>query len=273
MSLGLTAGLMVTVYYANIVLLSVLAVESVNDFGKSYKIKAEGLPAAKNLIIGQSTFAVVIVLSLIPTFATRYIIYGGPFETGYTPLKNWLWSSPQFANVLFSSNHGLLLWTPIIMFSFLGLILLGIESHESGAAFLAAATSYYFLVSFYPDWAGISSFGNRFFVSLTALFVIGLAVLFEKLAVLFSSTKLATLMFSVFSATFVLWNCGLIFQWGMHLIPVRGPVSIRQAVHNQIFVVPRQVSQAMKDYIFERQNLMNEIERRDIEQIKNSGYE
>jgi len=31
--------------------------------------------------------------------------------------------------------------------------------------------------------------------------------------------------------------------------------------------------ESVKDYIFERQKLMNEIERRDIEQIKTSGYE
>ena len=37
----------------------------------------------------------------------------------------------------------------------------------------------------------------------------------------------------------MLWNLGLIFQWGTHLIPARGPISFREAAYNQFAVVPR----------------------------------
>jgi hypothetical protein len=273
MILGLAAGLMINVYYPNAALLSVLAVESVYEYRRYLKHCAERFALAKKIIVYRLAFAIVFVLSLSPTFATRYVVYGGVFETGYIPLKSWLWTSPQFSNVLFSSNHGLLLWTPIIIFSLLGLCLFAIHSHEIGTAMVSATVSYYLLICLYPDWAGISSFGNRFFISLTPLFVIGLAFLFQRTSVPFLSARLATLVFSLFAVSFVLWNGGLMLQWGMHLIPVRGPVSVSEAIHNQIVVVPKLISNATKSYMGDRKNLMIEIERRDINQLKKSAYQ
>ena len=41
---------------------------------------------------------------------------------------------------------------------------------------------FYVVVSVHPDWDGMSSFGARFFVSLTPLFILGLAAFFNWLA-------------------------------------------------------------------------------------------
>ncbi len=64
------------------------------------------------------------------------------------------------------------------------------------------------------------------------------------------------------------WNAGLIFQWGSHLIPARGPISFSQVVHNQFAVVPRQLSTEVRAYLFRRKGLMQEIEERDIQQLE-----
>ena len=61
---------------------------------------------------------------------------------------------------------------------------------------------------------------------------------------------------------------GLIFQWGSHLIPARGPVAFSEVAHNQIFVVPRQLSADLRRYIFKRKGLMQQIEQRDIQQLE-----
>jgi hypothetical protein len=124
---------------------------------------------------------------------------------------------------------------------------------------------YYFMAS-YPDWAGISSYGNRFFVSLTVLFILGLSALFESAASLFRSRALASVCLSVAMSIFILWNLGLIFQWGSHLIPVRGAVSWRQVAYNQFHVVPRQLVSELHAYLFRRRDTLHQIEQRDIEQ-------
>ena len=59
-------------------------------------------------------------------------------------------------------------------------------------------------------------------------------------------------------------------QWGAHLIPARGPVSFSEVTHNQVFVVPRQLSADLRRYIFKRKGLMQQIEPRDIQQLEKS---
>jgi len=67
---------------------------------------------------------------------------------------------------------------------------------------------------------------------------------------------------------FVLWNVGLIFQWGAHLIPPRGPISFSEVAHNQVFVVQRELSADIRRYFFKRTNLIQQIEQRDIQQLE-----
>jgi hypothetical protein len=69
-------------------------------------------------------------------------------------------------------------------------------------------------------------------------------------------------------ACFVLWNLGLIYQWGTHLVPARGPISFREATYNQFYVVPGQLTSHLHSYFLRRGALMRQIEQRDIEPLK-----
>jgi hypothetical protein len=270
--LAVVTGLMLNVYYANAMVLAVLAIEAARQY---YLALRPGLSAAPNstlslpdLLLRHALFAAVLLICLLPTLVTRYIIYGTPFESGYVPLRNWLWSSPVFFSVLFSSNHGLLAWTPILLFSLAGLFIFWRRQRRPGTPFLTAFLAFYLLISCYPDWAGISSYGNRFFISLTPLFILGLAVFFDRIAQLFRSQRAVLAAALALLAAATVWNAGLIFQWGSHLIPARGPVSFSQIVHNQFFVVPRQLSADLQRYIFRRKALMQQIEDRDLQQLE-----
>jgi len=137
-----------------------------------------------------------------------------------------------------------------------------------GSAFLAAMMAFYLLIACYPDWAGISSYGNRFFVSLTSLFIVGLAVVLDRVATSLRSPRAATIGVAAVLAFFVLWNMAFMFQWGTHLVPARGPISWSKMIRNQFAVVPREISTKIGNYLFHRSNLMRQIEERDIEQMK-----
>jgi UDP-N-acetylmuramyl pentapeptide phosphotransferase/UDP-N-acetylglucosamine-1-phosphate transferase len=137
-----------------------------------------------------------------------------------------------------------------------------------GGAFLLAASAFYYFIASYPDWAGISSYGSRFFVSLTALFVLGLAVFLDRFTRIFRRRGAALAASCVFLACFVLWNAGLMFQWGSHLIPARGPISFPQMIRNQFLTVPRQITAQLGTYLFRRKAMMQQIEQRDLEQMK-----
>lgn len=269
--LGAIAGLMLNVYYANAMLLAVLIVEAVRQYSVAAgAVASEEIavraPHAVQLLARHALFVAVLVLCLLPTFVTRHIIYGSAWESGYLPLREWAWRSPFFLAVLFSSNHGLFVWTPILLLAVAGLFFFVQRQPHIGPPILAAVIAFYLLIAAYPDWAGISSFGNRFFVSLTAPFILGLSVLLDRTARPFRSPRPALAAALSVLACFVLWNLAFLFQWGTHLIPPRGPISWSTMVHNQFFVVPREISSKLQTYLFHRASLMRQIEQRDIEQ-------
>jgi hypothetical protein len=265
---GLIVGLMLDVYYANFMLVSILTVEAVPQYAKLLRAKPVSMPSILQLAGRHTLFSLVVLAVMIPTFASRWAIYGGPFSTGYLPVREFLWHSPVFFSILFSANHGLLSWTPLLVFPIIGLLLFAIRVPKVGVPFLTGVAAFYLFMSIYPDWAGISSYGNRFFVSLTALFVLGLGFLLERIAAGYRRRHTVLALASSILFCFVVWNLGLMYQWGTHLIPARGPISFREAAANQFTVVPHQISAELRSYIFRRSDLMRQIEQHDMEQMK-----
>jgi hypothetical protein len=270
--LGLIVGLMLNVYYPNVMVLSVLLLEAFGQYAQAFRSGPAASPSFAQLLTRHLLFGLVVCLVLLPTFVSRWIVYGGPFETGYLSLRNFLWRSPVFLQVLFSSNHGLFSWTPLLAIAFVGLVLAAIRIPRMGVPLLAASVAFYLFIVFYPDWAGISSYGNRFFISLTPMFIFGLATVLQRLAAHFASSRSAALASSGVLACFVLWNLGLIYQWGTHLVPARGPISFRQAAYNQFMVIPGEMRHQLRSYFLRRSDLMRQLEQRDLEQLKNGAH-
>lgn len=265
--LGLIVGLMLDVYYANLMVVSMLAIEIIWGYANIFRFGRSSGPGFLELLIRHLLFGFVVIVVMIPTFASRWIVYGGPFETGYVSIRDFLWGSPVFFSVLFSANHGLLSWTPLLGLAILGLLLFALRLPKAGMPFITAMVAFYLFISFYPDWAGISSYGNRFFLSLTALFILGLAYLLEQVAGYFTQPRIVLTVYSVVLTCFAIWNLGLIYQWGTHLVPARGPISFRQATYNQFYVVPGQLTSHLRSYLLRRSDLMRQIEKRDVEQL------
>jgi hypothetical protein len=270
--LGLITGLMLNVYYANLMVVTVVLVEAVWQHAEILRKAREEHNRSLSLLSKQFLFGIVVCACLLPTFVSRSIVYGGPFETGYLSIRNFLWSSPVFLQLLFSANHGLLSWTPVLILSLLGSILFIPVNSRIGIPFLATIVAFYLFFSLYPDWAGISSFGNRFFISLTALFIFGLGVTLKTAAEHFSQQRTALLAFVMVLSCFVLWNLGMIYQWGTHLIHARGPISFSEAAYNQFHVVPRQIGSQLTSYFLRRSDVMQQLEQKDIEQMRRTQH-
>src|SRR5882762_3849818 len=194
--LAVITGLMLNVYYANAMVLAVLAVEAARQYlaalrPDSSHAGATEIPRVTQLLARHIVFSAVVFVCLLPTIITRYLIYGSPFESGYIPLRQWNWFSPYFFSVLFSSNHGLFSWTPVLLLAIAGLFLFCRRQPLIGVPLLAGFFAFYLFIACYPDWAGISSYGNRFFISLSSFFILGLAVFFDRAAQLFRSRRAA----------------------------------------------------------------------------------
>jgi Dolichyl-phosphate-mannose-protein mannosyltransferase len=266
--LGVIAGLMLNVYYPNLMVLLVLVVEGARQYVAASRDPARRAQLIPPLFAQHALFVAVVFSCLLPTFITRYIVYGRAFDSGYDPATIWSWRSPFFLSVLFSSEHGLFTWTPILFFAVIGLIWFRWREPRTGTPVLAAFVGFYVLIACYTYWSGIASFGSRLFVSLTSLFILGLSFCLERCAALFGTRRAAVATASAVLGCFVLWNAAFMFQWGTHLVPARGPISWPIMIHNQFFEVPRQLSARLQKYLFHRSELMREIEKRDIEQRK-----
>lgn len=261
--LGVLGGLMMDVYYPNAFLLLFPALESVASYWSDLRRRL--VANAAHLLLNNLAFSAAVVGAFLPTLITKKIIYGSYFDTGYN--YHWHLDSPAFFQVCFSSDHGLFTWTPILILSIAGLFFLQRYDRRFSWYSLGIFAAFLYFIGCYPDWDGLSSFGNRFFISLTPLFVIGLAACFDLIGRTLR-VRHGTILSAGVTAALVLWNAGLIFQWGLHLIPARGPISWRETAYNQVAVVPQEATSALKAYFMRRASLMQRIERTDVNQLK-----
>ncbi|MCU1342336.1 MAG: hypothetical protein JWN92_1759, partial [Candidatus Acidoferrum typicum] len=98
--LGVCAGLMGNVYYPNAILLVFPVLELFCLVRDSHRDPGRASVFARKLPLCSAVFVIAFLLSLLPTFITRLIIYGSPFETGYPAIWKWNWNSPSFLQVL-----------------------------------------------------------------------------------------------------------------------------------------------------------------------------
>jgi hypothetical protein len=264
--LGLISGLMVDVYYPNGVFLLIPLIEAASQYLNAWK-SAGPLRRTLQMLPFHVLYSSVFLLAFLPTLVSRLIIFGSALQTGYYSAHLWNWSSPALWSVLFSSDHGLLTWTPLLILALSGLFFFRRVDRPFADELIVCSFAFYLLISFYPDWDGLSSFGNRFFISLTPVFILGLAALFDALARAWNVRR-AMVLATVSTALLILWNFGMMYQWGMHLIPVRGPISWRDAAYNQFAVVPREVARTLERYVARRGELMQHIEEKDVQQLQ-----
>lgn len=127
----------------------------------------------------------VFSLSFLAVFSIQLyvnkVLYGSPLKTGYIGEGFLFWDSPKLLYTLFSPQSGLLLWSPVLILSFLGLGMLA-KSHCRFAFVLIISFLFqWYLVS---SWSSVSqgdSFGNRMLINSTVIFAVGLMELIKNL--------------------------------------------------------------------------------------------
>lgn len=265
--LGVLSGLMVDIYYPNGVLLLIPLLEALAGYWREWKQSPAAASTLARHFVAHLVYFTVFLVALLPTFVSRAVIFGSPFSTGYPSMEQWNWAHPAFWNVLFSSDHGIFSWTPLLLLAVVGIILFWRLDKIFACYLMASTVLFYAVVAIHLTWDGLSSFGNRFFISLTPVFILGLATLFDFVARQLKERR-AAILSTAATAALVLWNLGLIYQWGTHLIPARGPISFREAAYNQFAVVPEQAGRTLKSYFTRRRRMMNRIEQEDVNQLK-----
>ncbi len=278
---GLLGGFMVGVYYLNAVLLLIPLLESVWS-RQTGVLDSTTSGRRVNVLIEGAVFFVALMVALVPNFVTKWIVHGSPRSSGYE--DRFFWDSPRLWQVAFASEHGMFLWTPVLLFSVVGLVLLWRRDRSLASILMVTFVTFYYTVASYQNWHGQSAFGSRFFVSFTPVFVLGLAIFFEESQTFLSRVLRQAegkvsgllpaayrLLPSGFLAVLSLWNIGFIFQWGTNLVPNRGPVDFAVVARNQVTLVPQRGPDLILRYLTGRGQVVRELEQEDL--IESKDYQ
>jgi hypothetical protein len=149
----------------------------------------------------------------------RFTLAGG--DEGYLNFLDARWS-----DVLFSSRHGLLSWTPFVWVALAGTIAYVRRRPLWAVPALVAFVALVWTNGSAHDWAGGWAFGGRRFTSVLAAFAPGVAV------ALVAASRRPMVLIGLAAAAVIGWNALLMLQYQQQLIPrdetVRFDALVRQ---------------------------------------------
>jgi hypothetical protein len=146
-------------------------------------------------ILGQGvSFLAGAVVAASPQLTLWKIMHGRWIHAPEAANINFF--QPHFVEVLTSSYHGLLVWSPVILLSVIGLVLLARDDAGRGIPLLLAVLLQLVISGSMRMWWEGASFGLRLFVNCTPIFCLGLAAAYTR-----------------FRASWVRWLGGLFVFW------------------------------------------------------------
>jgi len=125
------------------------------------------------LLAGTACLAWVVVFS--PQMVVWHVLYGRAFAIPQGP-SFLQWLAPHPFAVLFSENHGLFSWTPLIVLSVWGLAGFSLAHRRYLLPLAVFVLATWYVNAAVADWWAGEAFGARRFLSLFPLFVLGLAM-------------------------------------------------------------------------------------------------
>jgi hypothetical protein len=197
------------------------------------------------LVVMWVTAAVVFIPQLI-----GYRVITGRFGPSQVVSGKFTFTSPNALNVLFSPEHGLVPWTPIVVLCLAGLVVMWGWRGERlvvtafGVAFLLQV----YIAGSFLTWQSAGSFGQRRFINCTAIFILGFAML---LAWLLEKGAPKWLLGGM-AGLFVAWNLGLIAQYALWCSSQRQALDWATVLRGQVELIWKLPSLAW-DYVTNRE--------------------
>lgn len=219
--LGLIGGIMALTRWQEVTFLVLPIIELVI---KNKKL----LGTLKNSII----FILGFIIAFSPQIAVWKLVYGQyliiPQGSGFLHYFN-----PQIISVLFSSKHGLITWTPIIFLALAGLYFLYKKEKTLTIYLIICFLLQLYVNSIAEDWWGGFAFGQRRFIDLSLVFVLGLSAMFD-----FLRQKISGIFYKGVAIFFIVWNFLFLIQYRAHLIDGGEYINFQEMILNQFTLAP-----------------------------------
>ena len=241
--LGLTVGLMATMRDQA----GLFAIGPALDFARWAYQRRDWRRAAGLALAGTLATLTAFVPQVLASRAING--YFGPHESVGNKMS---WASPHALSVLVDPRHGWLAWTPLAILALAGLVALAsgrVRAHHSDARWLGLCALVMVAAQVYingavESWTVAGSFGQRRFVELTPLLVVGLA------AVRSSGRQPRRLLWALM-AVCVWWNLGLLLQFGTHRMD-RQQLTLRDNAWQTFVELPRDAPALAWRYLTDR---------------------
>jgi len=178
------------------------------------------------------------LIGFLPQLITWRIVYGNWIELNPYAYSDagYFTGQLQLARVLISTDRGLFLWSPVLIFSMLGLIPLYHRYRRLTIFLLWGLISQIILVSLWFTPTGASAFGARLLINNIPTFILGLAAFIDQLKA--RAWKVRALYTA--ATLFIIWNFLLILQFVTETIPRVGEFPLGDMIAGQFTVVPTQ---------------------------------
>lgn len=151
------------------------------------------------------------------------------------------WLNPQLLSILFSSRHGLFTWTPIFVFSMVGLIFLFKKETRITLYLLIVFLLQVYINAVPTNWWCGSSFGYRRLLDCLPIFILGLAMFFEIV-----SQKISMRILYLVIGFLILWNIGFMTQFVFGMVSHTQSVSLIEVAKNQFTHVPEKIGTILR---------------------------
>jgi hypothetical protein len=182
-------------------------------------------PGARGLIIPAFAGLAGTLLGYLPQLLAYNALNGYPGPAEHVQRKMY-WYAPHALQVLASPDHGLFFWTPLAVLALAGLYLL--RDRVVAACLAIMVVSQVYVAGSVESWTVAGAFGQRRFVNLTIIFVIGLAALWTAAAA--RRTRLAPGL-ALAVAVCAWWNVALMAQFAIRLMDRQRLDPARNAYH------------------------------------------
>ena len=174
--------------------------------------------------------------------------------------RKMTWTAPHGIDVLASTSHGFFWWTPLAVVALAGLVVLWRnlprDTRVISLSLAVMVALQIYVAGSVESWTVAGAFGQRRFVAVTSILVIGLA------AILAAATRPRAVRMGTFAVLAIAcwWNVALIAQFGAGMMN-RQRLELPRIAYNTFVVMPRALPDLAWRYLFDRASFYESAKR------------
>jgi len=193
-------------------------------------------------------FGAAAALVFAPQIVVYLILNGRPGPSPYVQRK-MIWYSPHFFQVLFSLQHGLFLWSPVLLLFLVGGGLFFRRDRETALILALGFVFQVYISGAVDSWTQAGAFGSRRFLNTTIIFAVWGGWLYSTL-----EPKLRRIGIAAVTTLLILWNVSLMIQFGLGIMD-RQRLVWREVMYNHIYEVPPRLTSVFTRYLKARDKI------------------